>query len=141
DPGSRGRGASRRSSMGCARRSRRNSRDGGGGRRRSRPRTPPAPPQAAWAPSTWVAAPLVSPMTTREPPLGSPRASPHTRCVFLHILGAFPSPVYGGGTGRGHTTRFVLATPSPTLPRKRERERTEIAGADEILWLHIDYAY
>jgi hypothetical protein len=26
---------------------------------RSRPRTPPAPPQAAWAPSTWVAAPLV----------------------------------------------------------------------------------
>src|SRR5262249_30343882 len=56
--GCRGRAASRRSSMGCARRSR-NSRDGGGGRRRSRPRTPPAPPQAAWAPSTWVAAPLI----------------------------------------------------------------------------------
>src|SRR5262249_4522192 len=33
--------------------------DGGGGRRRSRPRTLSAPPQAAWAPSTWVAAPLV----------------------------------------------------------------------------------
>src|SRR5207253_9232786 len=43
----------------CARRSRRNSRDGGGGRRRSRPCLSPAPPQAAMALSTWVAAPLI----------------------------------------------------------------------------------
>jgi len=57
DLGGSGHAASRRSSIGCAQRSRRNSRDGGGGRRRSRPRTPPAPPQAARAPSTWVAAP------------------------------------------------------------------------------------
>src|SRR6266508_1984790 len=42
-----------------ARRSRRNSRDGGGGRRRSRPCISPAPPQAAMALSTWVAAPLI----------------------------------------------------------------------------------
>src|SRR5262249_33813465 len=42
--------------------------------------------------------------------------------------------VYGGGTGRGHATRFVLATPSPTLPRKRERERTEIAARSGESW-------
>src|SRR5215831_14430148 len=48
--------------------------------------------------------------------------------AFRHPLGALSSPACGGGTGRGHTTRFVLPTPSPTLPRKRERERTEIAG-------------
>src|SRR5262249_57991002 len=88
DFGCRGRAASRRSSMGCARRNR-NSRDGGGGRRRSRPRTPPAPPQAAWAPSTWVAAPLVSDITTRETASGSPRTSPRTRCAVLHVLGTF----------------------------------------------------
>src|SRR5215470_5911219 len=29
---------------------------------------------------------------------------------------------------RGHATRFVLVAPSPTLPRKREREQTEIAA-------------
>src|SRR5262249_31090725 len=131
DLGRRGRAASRRSSIGCARRSR-NSRDGGGGRRRSRPRTPPAPPPAAWAPSTWVAAPLVSYIRTRQTPSGSlsrpyassppynPRQGSCGSCV--------PSPVHGGGTGRGHTRRFVPAAPSPTLPRKREREQTEIAA-------------
>src|SRR5262249_37413229 len=59
DLGSRGRAASRRSRIGCARRNRNSRDDGGGGLRRSRPRTPPAPPQAAWAPSTWVAAPVI----------------------------------------------------------------------------------
>src|SRR5262249_18158745 len=59
DFGRRGRAASRRSSIGCARRNRNSRDDAGGGRRRSRPRTPPAPPQAARAPSTWVAAPLI----------------------------------------------------------------------------------
>src|SRR5439155_483265 len=61
DLGRRGRAASRQAWIGCVRRSRNSRDDGGGGRRRSRPRTPSAPPQAAWAPSTWVAAPLVLP--------------------------------------------------------------------------------
>src|SRR5262245_24529 len=34
--------------------------------------------------------------------------APRTRCV--------PSPVYGGGIGRGHATRFVRATPLPNPP-------------------------
>jgi len=45
-------------------------------------------------------------------------------------LGAFPPPVQGGGTGRGHATRTHVCafTPSPPLPRKRGRERTEYAS-------------
>src|SRR5215475_7516319 len=42
-----------------------------------------------------------------------------------------PSPVYGGGTGRGHAKRqSVRATPSPPLPRKRGREQTAQAERD-----------
>ena len=33
--------------------------------------------------------------------------------------------------------RFAPLTPSPTLPRKRERERTEIAGTNG--WNFFDY--
>src|SRR5262249_54637434 len=130
--------------MGCARRSRRNSRDGGGGRRRSRPRTPPAPPQAAWAPSTWVAAPLVSPMTTREAPSGSPthfaphsvRFSPHALGAFpSRTLGAFPSPLWGV-RGGGSAIPSQVAPPSsqhhplPNPPPQGGREQTEIAGTN-----------
>jgi hypothetical protein len=38
-----------------------------------------------------------------------------------------PSPVYGGGMGRGHASTNLFAAPSLTLPRKRGREDTEIA--------------
>src|SRR5262249_45007463 len=86
--------ASRRSSMGCARRSRRNSRDGGGGRRRSRPRTPPAPPQAAWAPSTWVAAPFVLGHDNARAAVGF---ATHSVRFLAHALGAFPSPLWFSG--------------------------------------------
>src|SRR5262245_65028711 len=42
-----------------------------------------------------------------------------------------PSPVYGGGTGRGHAKRqSVRAHPLPTLPRKRGREHTEQAARE-----------
>jgi len=44
-------------------------------------------------------------------------------------LGAFPSPVYGGGIGRGQAKNScVYGHPSPTLPRKRGREQTESAA-------------
>src|SRR5262249_4530174 len=36
-----------------------------------------------------------------------------------------PSPVYGGGVGRGCTARILVHAPSLTLPRKRGREYTE----------------
>src|SRR6266446_10618146 len=45
---------------------------------------------------------------------------PCARCV--------PSPVYGGGLGRGHAQRFARFTPFPTLPRKRGRAQTEFAA-------------
>src|SRR5262249_52701783 len=76
-----------------ARRSRRNSRDGGGGRRRSRPCLPPAPPQAAMALSTWVAAPLILASITRETRLGS---LADKGC--LRFAAAHPSPASGRGS-------------------------------------------
>src|SRR5260221_2210424 len=50
-----------------------------------------------------------------------------------------PSPACGGGTGRGTQQGSCKLTPSPTLPRKRERERTEI-GAAIFFLLHLNYA-
>src|SRR5262249_32830638 len=49
-----------------------------------------------------------------------------------HIV---PSPASGGGTGRGHATRWSFSShPSPPLPRLRGRGRTElVACADNIL--------
>src|SRR5262249_11429570 len=66
------------------------------------------------------------PLPRLQPNSGSPE--------FGHLLTGRSriNPTSAGGTGRGHTTRFVLPTPSPTLPRQRGRERTEIAGADGI---------
>src|SRR5262249_61243303 len=81
------------------RRSRRNTREGGGGRRRSRPCIPPAPPQAAMALSTWVAAPLILASITRETRLGSLADK-----------------------------RLPSLRRRPPLPRKREREQTEFAA-------------
>src|SRR5262245_35622167 len=45
---------------------------------------------------------------------------PRARCV--------PSPVNGGGLGRGHAERSALVRPSPPLPRKRGREQTEFVA-------------
>src|SRR5262249_60781264 len=60
------------------------------------------------------------------------RAFPHPTApdaTWHRKLGAFPSPVYGGGIGRGHAKRLERArTPSPPLPRKRGREQTESAA-------------
>src|SRR5262249_11819590 len=45
-----------------------------------------------------------------------------------------PSPACGGGTGRGHTTRFVLAAPPPTPPPKPGGGRTANAGTNREAW-------
>src|SRR5262249_33707539 len=68
------------------------------------------------------------PLPRLQPNSGSPE--------FGHLLTGRSriNPTSAGGTGRGHTPRFVLATPSPTLPRKREREQTEIAGTSGESW-------
>src|SRR5262249_3525150 len=103
----RDRAASRRRWIGRARRNNRNSRDGGGGRRRSRPRTPPRPPQAATAPSTWVAAPLILAHDNARAAVGFA-----TRSVrFPRVLRALPPlaahsvrsppPLAGEGPGGG----------------------------------------
>src|SRR5262249_61365778 len=113
-----------------------------------RPRTPPAPPQAAWAPSTWVAAPLVSPITTREPPLGSlphfvpysvpflslaahsvrspppftgrDREGAHNKIRAGHPLTRTPPPQAGGGGAPAAGGRAGReGPPPPPLPPKR----------------------
>src|SRR5262249_32033527 len=58
--------------------------------------------------------------------------------------GVFPSPACGGGTGRGHAkregackkTHACKLTPSPPLPRKREREQTEFAAGVDSTRAH-----
>src|SRR5205814_6273023 len=45
-------------------------------------------------------------------------------------IGSFvPSPACGGGTGRGHASKFAQAFPLPNPPRKRGRKCTESAAA------------
>jgi len=57
-------------------------------------------------------------------------------CSLSRLRHSVPSPACGGGKGRGHAekegarnkTDARKLTPSPTLPRKREREQTEFAA-------------
>src|SRR6516225_5906119 len=106
---------------------------------RSRPRTPPAPPQAAWAPSTWVAAPLVlAPNNARAAVGFGPGLSVlssaffRARCISpcralgafspSRALGVFPSPLWGGVRGGGRCVRqgqcITASPPSRPLPHK-----------------------
>src|SRR6266851_7354088 len=60
-----------------------------------------------------------------------PRLQPNSGLPeFGHILTGRSriNPTSAGGTGRGHARKFARFTPSPTLPRKREREHTEFAA-------------
>src|SRR5262245_41061297 len=65
---------------------------------------------------------LLRPLPRLQPNSGLPE--------FGHLLTGRSriNPTSAGGTGRGHTTRFVLTTPSPTLPRQEHPATLRVAG-------------